>query len=134
MRRGSLIIETLISLILILLVVSIFTAIVLVVTKNVAFTEKSTEVFLLTNFAYDFLSKYRSGHEIDQSVYSEINREFWKDRWNDQNPPFPYVDPNGSNVEDVPLASDSDIEYKKITLKIKIDENNVIDRIVIIGD
>ncbi|AAD36201.1 MULTISPECIES: hypothetical protein [Thermotoga] len=134
MRNGSLIVETLISLFLILLTVVIFTTIIVGVAKNVTFTEESIETFLFTNFAYDFLSKYEVGHEIEQGVYEEINREFWKDKWNDQNPPFPHIDPSVSTVEDVALPSSSDVKYKKITLKIKINEGASIERIVIIGD
>ena len=134
MRNGSLIVETLISLFLILLTVVIFTTIIVGVAKNVTLTEKSIETFLFTNFAYDFLSKYEVGHQIEQSVYEEINREFWKGKWNDQNPPFPHIDPSGSIVEDAALPSSSEVKYKKITLKIKIDDKTSIERIVIIGD
>ncbi|AJG41518.1 hypothetical protein TRQ7_08685 [Thermotoga sp. RQ7] len=136
MKKGSLMIETLISLILILLVIAIFMTMILVVIKNTANTERSTKAFLLVNFAYDYLSKFRVGHKILESEYNVVenmNKGFWNDRWSDGNPPFPYIE----NLQEENIAlptSNGTITYKKITLTIRTDEQDTITRVVIIGD
>ncbi|MCD6551807.1 hypothetical protein [Thermotoga sp.] len=136
MKRGSLMIETLISLILILLVAMIFMSMILTAMKNTVNTERSIKAFLLVNFAYDYLSKFRAGHEILKSEYSVVdnmNKGFWNDRWSNSNPPFPYIE--DLQEEEIVLPTpDGTVIYRKVILKIKTDKQNSITRVVIIGD
>ncbi|PLV59859.1 hypothetical protein [Thermotoga sp. KOL6] len=126
--RGSLVVETLVSLIMATVIAMIIMTTALTVAKNVSLSEKATKTFFLLNFAYDYLSEFRVGNEIPQDIYQDINAAFWGKEWNGRN--YPRLD---SVQEETVSIKNGKVTYKKVILKIRVDENTVVERTVIIG-
>lgn len=125
MKSGSAIVETLIGLVLIMIVITLFFTMTTFIFEATRLTEDTTKIYSFVVFVQDYLSKFRMGHVIDTKLSSKINELFWGSK-----DPRSYPRIESLTSEDVKLDNAT---YRRIVAKIKLGPDKVVERVFLIG-
>ena len=127
MRDGGALVEALIGLVLVAIVITIFFTLITFVFKATNFAEDTTRLYSFLTFVQDYLSRFRVGNVLDTTfLSSKINELFW----GSSNPKkYPLIE--SLSQEEVVL--EDDVIYRRVIAKIRVSENEVVEKVFLIG-